>query len=238
MIKEGKKLYIDPRIKLLMLICCVLFGCFAPNLLFQLGLVAVISIVGLAMGEWKKAFRGLIGYILICIFTVWIMGVASGTIRTMFVAFLGLFHKVYACGMLAGIFISTTKVNEFMYAMGKLKLPKTIIIPMAVMIRYVPAIREDWRSIKDAMRLRDINLSFLQIICHPIMSAECIYVPLMMSSSKAADELTIAAVTRGIEAPGKRTCLLDTRLSKIDYLLCTFSIISVICEVIIKNVGI
>lgn len=238
MIYSGEKIYIDPRTKLLMLICCVLFGCFAPNLLFQLGLVVVISIVGLAQGEWKKAIKGLLGYIIICAFTVWIMGVTAGTIKTMFIAFLGLFHKVYACGMLAGIFVSTTKVNEFMYAMGKLKIPKTIIIPMTVMIRYIPAIKEDWRAIKDAMLLRDINLSFSQIICHPIMSAECIYVPLMMSSSKAADELTIAAVTRGIETPGKRTCLLDTRLTNIDYILCVFSICAVFGEVIIKNVGI
>ena len=37
----------------------------------------------------------------------------------MFIAFLGLFHKVYACGTLAGIVLTTTKVNEFLSAMNR-----------------------------------------------------------------------------------------------------------------------
>ena len=53
-------------------------------------------------------------YGLICVFTLWCMGTLSGTWRAMFVAFLGLVHKVYACGMLAGLVISTTKVGEFL----------------------------------------------------------------------------------------------------------------------------
>ena len=48
----------------------------------------------------------------------------TGTWRTMFVAFLGLVHKVYACGMLAGIVISTTKVGEFLSSMARLHVPK------------------------------------------------------------------------------------------------------------------
>ena len=35
-----------------------------------------------------------------------------------------LFHKVYACGMLAGIVLSTTKVSEFLSAMNRIHAPK------------------------------------------------------------------------------------------------------------------
>ena len=59
------------------------------------------------------------------------MDVITGTMRTMFVAFLGLVHKVYACGMLAGIVISTTKVGEFLSAMAWLRISKKLTIPIA-----------------------------------------------------------------------------------------------------------
>lgn len=85
------------------------------------------------------------------------MGVLHGTWRTMFVAFLGLVHKVYACGLLAGLVISTTKVGEFLPAMARLRISKKLTIPIAVMLRYLPTIREDWHFIKDAMRLRDVS---------------------------------------------------------------------------------
>lgn len=38
---------------------------------------------------------------------------------------LGLFHKVYACGTLAGIVLTTTKVNEFLSAMNRVRAPKS-----------------------------------------------------------------------------------------------------------------
>ena len=38
------------------------------------------------------ALRGMIAYALICVFTVWCMGVLTGTWRTMLIAFLGLVH--------------------------------------------------------------------------------------------------------------------------------------------------
>lgn len=39
------------------------------------------------------------------------------------------------------------------------------------------------------------------------MTIECIYVPLMMAASKAADELSIASITRGIENPNPALAL-------------------------------
>ena len=64
-----------------------------------------------------------------------------------------------------------------------------------------PPIQEDWRFIKDAMRMRDVSPSPKGLLTHPAMTVECIYVPLMMAASKAADELSIASITRGIENP-------------------------------------
>lgn len=129
----------------------------------------------------------------------------------MFIAFLGLFHKVYACGMLAGIVLSTTKVNEFLSAMNRAHVPKKLVIPLAVMLRYIPTTQEDWRYIKDAMRMRDVSPSVGGFLSHLGMTVECIYVPLMMTASKAADELSIASVTRGIENPNSRTCLVQIK---------------------------
>ena len=82
-------------------------------------------------GRWRYALRGILAYGLLCAFTLWCAGSLSGTWRTMFVAFLGLVHKVYACGMLAGTVIATTRVNEFLSAMARLRCPRKLTIPLA-----------------------------------------------------------------------------------------------------------
>ena len=105
------KLHLDPRTKLFLILLCVLSAAFAPNLYFQFALVTLIGLLAAFSGKWQYALRGMIAYALICVFTVWCMGMLVGTWQTMFIAFLGLVHKVYACGMLAGLVISTTKVG-------------------------------------------------------------------------------------------------------------------------------
>lgn len=126
-----KPLRLDPRTKSVLILLCVFCAMFAPDLYFQFALVALIGLLAAVSGKVLYALRGIIVYALICAFTVWCMDVITGTMRTMFVAFLGLVHKVYACGMLAGTVISTTKVGEFLSAMAWLRIPKKLTIPIA-----------------------------------------------------------------------------------------------------------
>ena len=211
-----KGLWLDPRAKLFLILMCVLCSMFAPSLSYQFALVLLIAVLGVLCGKW-------------------IMAAMTGTLRTMFVAFLGLYHKVYACGMLAGIVLSTTKVSEFLSAMNRIHAPKKFVITFAVMLRYIPTIQEDWHFVKDAMRMRDVSPSLGGFLSHPGMTVECIYVPLMMMASKAADELSIASVTRGIENPNPRTCLVQIKCGIADWMAMLIAVAFFIFELCMRG---
>lgn len=102
--------------------------------------------------------------------------------------------------------------------------PEKFVITFAVMLRYIPTVQEDWHFIKDAMRMRDVSPSLGGFLSHPGMTVECIYVPLMMMASKAADELSIASVTRGIENPNPRTCLVQIKCGIADWTAMLFAV--------------
>ncbi|MCH1983143.1 energy-coupling factor transporter transmembrane protein EcfT [Ruminococcus sp. OA3] len=209
-------LWLDPRTKAVILILCILSAALAPSITYNCGLVLLTAILALSFGRTRAALLGAAGYVLICLMTAGALKLEPGTLKTMFIAAFGLFHKVYPCGMLSGVLLSTTKASEFLSAMSRIHAPKTLTVSLAVMLRYLPAVREDWGCIKDAMRLRDVAPSLGSFLCHPAMTAECLYVPLMMSASKAADELSIAAVTRGIENPRPRSCMVRIRFGPAD----------------------
>ena len=211
-------LIFDPRTKLFILLLCVIAASIAPSLEYSLGLVLLVGITGMLCGKRRSALIGIAGYALLYALTVWAAGM-TGTLKTTLLAAFGLFHKVYPCGMAGGLLISSTKVNEFMSALNRLRVPKKVIIPLAVMLRYIPAIREDWHYIKDAMRMRDVSPTLLGFIRQPVMTVECIYVPLLTAASKTADELSIAAVTRGIENPEPRTCLVRIHFRPADFII-------------------
>jgi energy-coupling factor transporter transmembrane protein EcfT len=197
----------DPRTKLLLLLLCVICTMFAPSLRYELVLVCLIAVFSLLSGQFGHAFMGTLFYGMIYAGTLLSITKMTGTTQAIFAAFLGLVNKVYPCGFMAGLMIKTTKTGEFMAAFYKIHIPNRIVIPFAVMLRYLPVVKEDWHYIKDAMRMRDISPSIKNICLRPIMVAECLYVPLMMAASNTADELSIAAVTRGIENPNPRTSL-------------------------------
>lgn len=189
-------LWLDPRTKILLLLLCIFSAMMAPSLLYELGLVVLIGLLGVCFGKWKYAWKGVLFYALIVLLTIWIMDTMTGTWRTMFIAFLGLFHKVYPCGMLSGIVISTTKVSEFLSAMNRIHAPQKLVTPWPSCCVISLPFREDWRFIKDDAEA-DVSPSLNGFLTHPGRTVECIYVPLMMAASKAADELSIASITRG-----------------------------------------
>lgn len=201
--------WLDPRTKGVLLILCILSAALSPSIAYNWGLVFFAALLAVCFGKYRFALMGAGSYLLICFLTQAALGMELGTLQTMLIAAFGLFHKVYPCGMLSGVLLSTTKVGEFLCAMEKIHAPRTLTVAFAVMLRYIPTIREDWHAICDAMRLRDISPSLPALFVHPARTVECIYVPLMMAASRAADELSIAAVTRGIENPKDRTCLIQ-----------------------------
>ena len=116
-------------------------------------------------------------------------------------AFLGLVHKLYPCGMMSGIVISTTHVSEFMTATNRIHAPRTMVILLAVMLRYIPVIIEDFGYIRDAMKMRDIAPSFKGLFFHPVRTVECSYVPMMMTASHAADDRASAQTHTTLKIP-------------------------------------
>lgn len=124
-------------------------------------------------------------------------------------------RKVIPAGTLGAALIQTVRVSEIMASFSKLLVPGTIIIPLTVLLRYFPSIGEDRRAIKKAMAMRGLRGGFF---IHPVRTIECFYVPMMMSASRRADELSCAAITRGIENPKKRTTLAEVRFRTADYI--------------------
>ena len=59
--------------------------------------------------------------------------------------------------MFAYYLFATTKVSEFVAAMERVRLPQRVIIPFAVVFRFFPTVLEEYRSIRDAMRLRGVG---------------------------------------------------------------------------------
>ena len=187
-------IHIDPRTKLGLLISVVVFSAFSNSAWMECAAIAVIMITGILLGRVGRTIGSAVAFYLLWIFARYGLPYMGGVLQASLAAWFILMFKCYPCCMLAGVIIGTTHISEFMAAMSRMKIPKTIVIPLAIMCRYFPVVKEDWGYITP--------LSFIR---NPSGVIDALYVPMLISASKTADELSVAAVTRGIENPKPRT---------------------------------
>ena len=123
----------------------------------------------------------------------------------------------FAFGLIVGtLIIQKTSVKELMVALRECHIPQGLIIPLSVTIRYFPALKEEAGYIRDAMKLRDI---------HGIQKIEYLLVPVMISATTTAEELSAAAVTRGVENPAHKTSMVEMKFGVQDFLCLAFGVV-------------
>ena len=214
-------LVIDTRIKLLLfiLINFMVFGLKD----FILGSVCFffICILSCLMGQKKIVLKYLIFYVVIaaiqqlCDF----LPQAIETILSIFTLFIRVMIPVV-------LFIATTKVSELIAAMYSLKIPRSITITFAMVLRFFPTFSEEIHNIYDAMKLRGIALSWKNVFTRPMLILEAITIPIVMRSASIAEELSASAVTRGIDNPAQRTSFIQLKVHAKDWMVLCFFLVA------------
>lgn len=103
--------------------------------------------------------------------------------------------------------------------MRRMHVPEAVVIPCVVVIRFFPTIAEDYRQICNAMALRGIASGGWGIVRHPAQSLEYILIPLLMNATNVAQDLSVAALTKGLGREGEHTSHTKIRMTVIDWLV-------------------
>lgn len=202
---KKRGLLLDPRTKLFMLIT-------VTSLMLSTGNSGVMNIVKpvlsvipfvllLSEHRWKTGAKYLLLYAACFAVERIALHLLSGIVSFLLLAVCSIMTR-FAPGFMMGAFlISSTSVSDFIAAMKRMHITEKIVIPLSVIFRFFPTIGEENAAINDAMRMRGIRFGGK----HPGKMLEYRLIPLMISVVKIGDELSAAALTRGLGAPVKRT---------------------------------
>lgn len=124
---------------------------------------------------------------------------------------------------LAAYCVVSTQVSELVAALERLRIPQQIVIPLSVVLRFFPTIVEEYGSIGDAMRMRGIGVGGRTR--NPITLMEYRFVPLLMSLVRIGDELSAAALTRGLGGPNRRSVVCRIGFGPADALVLVLAIV-------------
>jgi len=210
---KHRGLYLDPRTKVLvMLVLATLIFFVHKNLILNSILVFIPIFLLISDKRYRPAF--IYGVLFVIAIFVKIYGgkfefpYLISMILGLIVELIFRFFPVFMFGY---YIIKSTKPNEFISAMNLWHVPEAFIIPVSVVFRFVPTLAEENKSISNAMRMREIRFGTKKFLKNPSMILEYRLVPLMMSVAKIGEELSAAALSRGLGGLKKRTCMVELR---------------------------
>lgn len=210
---KHRGLYLDPRTKVLvMLVLATLIFFVHKNLILNSILVFIPIFLLISDKRYRPAF--IYGGLFVIAIFVKIYGgkfefpYLISMILGLIVELIFRFFPVFMFGY---YIIKSTKPNEFISAMNLWHVPEAFIIPVSVVFRFVPTLAEENKSISNAMRMREIRFGTKKFLKNPSMILEYRLVPLMMSVAKIGEELSAAALSRGLGGLKKRTCIVELR---------------------------
>lgn len=218
-------LHLDPRSKLYLLILSNLLLFFHVSIKYECMIMVLFLALFFLSGKIKIGIKFSVIYFIFLFMDLYGVECMQKNIFLSFIAMIAVgFRMMVPCITIGTYTFITTSTSEMVCALRKLHVSEKIIIPFVVMIRYFPTVKEDFEYIKSSLSLRGIGESKKELLLHPFETLEYILVPVLMNSSFVASDLTIAALTKGLSIEGKHTCLLELKVTIMDYIypiLCT-----------------
>lgn len=221
---EKRVLQLDPRGKIFLLVLVNVIAFTYEEPWIELLTILSLAFLQILCGCSKTAVKWLILFgvlVMVQYFLLPVMPKFLAVIMTIFTVFL---RKIFPCFMMGALIIKTSPVGHFIAALRTWKVPQNVIIPLAVTLRYFPAIGEEHKHIRDAMKLKEVHGLGKRI--------ECSMIPLLVSAIQTSDELSAAAITRGIDNPCEKTSIIELKLHVQDYLCLLFAAVVAVYSVV------
>ena len=229
---------IDVRTKVAMLVVLIATGAIVKDYVLGSVLFAVVVLLSFAIGRGRMAASFSFAYLfLMGIFWVTTMlpPNAAGALGSFALAC----RTCMPICLFAAVFATTSKIGDLTAALYGMRLPKTVVVPLVIAVRFFPTLKEESSAVADAMRVRGLALSLKNLVSKPALMFESAVVPVMLRCAKIADELAAAAVARGIDRPGRKTSYNAPRFGRVDFLSLAFLVICCSLLVAVKvNQGI
>lgn len=199
----------DPRIGLCLLLLANIIAFRQKVFQVEFGWICILLVIMICYRCYAMAIKWLLVFGGVLCLQSYVLPNAPQLVATSFSIFAHYTRQMLPCLMVGSLMIKRTPLRYLIVGLRTLRVPQKLIIALSVTLRYFPAIWEEMGYVRDAMRLREVRGG---------KKVECLIVPLMVSATNTAEELSAAAVTRGIENPVPKTSVLRLRMTPLDWL--------------------
>lgn len=169
-------------------------------------MMAIAALCAWGIGEWMPQLGG----------------VRAGSLIVPFLRGLSMMNTVVALAL-------TTRVEDLLSTLERMRLPFCVFLPTAVMLRFIPTFTSDIRQVWETLRIKGWPLGPVMFTCHPVLTARLILAPMLFRALKSAETLGVAAELKGMGSR-ERTVLQQARtMSSLDARVFSILILTLFC---------
>ena len=198
--------HLDPRTKLLLMAVVATAEFLYSHTAFMIAVAAIPFVLLLTCRQYKTAI------IFAVLFSLGLVVQAIQNtlhfpmiVNMLVVLLVGLVLRLFPAFVMGAYIIRSTTASECITALGRMHISRKITIPLSVLFRFIPTMQEESASIKDAMRMREVQFGTKKFWQNPTALIEYRFIPLMISVVKIGEDLSAAALTRGLDNPAPHT---------------------------------
>ncbi len=227
---ENKKYIPDIRVNLFLAVAGSIAVLTYKNEITFIAAFAVSIVFILVQREYKKAFTFVLIFLLLFLFSHLTAGITKLQTLWLFAAVTR--HLLIPLSFVSGI--SDRPPGMLLEVFHRLHLPKGFGISVIVLLRFLPTIKYELKAIRGALKFRGIGISLLNTVFHLPKNFYLTLIPLLIRTVRISDEITAAALTRGIEVNNAIVSFSEVRWTKKDSVALVMLLAGCICLKIIE----
>ena len=217
-------LKLDIRVKILVLILAniLMFKMMTLNLHL---VIAVLFTLYLGVNSnFRRMMNLFLIYMFFTVYEMYFSHTVTLKVIDSFLLLTSLMYKTLYFPLCAGIaLVSSSK--ELICFLRQIRLPKKVIIVLAVLFRFFPVLLTDYKLIRNSLKIKGIGVNRGYYLLHPIKFFEYVSVPYVIISTNIANELSVSCLCRGLDNENEPTSFVELKFKIQDYI---FSILVII----------
>lgn len=123
------------------------------------------------------------------------------------------------------ICLAKEPTGSLLASLQAMRLPKAVGIGLAVLLRFFPTIGGEYRAIRASQRFRGIGVGVVHTLTHLPSTVEYILIPVILRTTKVAEELSASMTVRGVRFLGETISYRPVRFTGKDAALCAMAVL-------------
>ncbi|MCR5430949.1 MAG: energy-coupling factor transporter transmembrane protein EcfT [Lachnospiraceae bacterium] len=226
-----RRFHLDPRIKVLILVLIATVEMFSLNIWVMTAIGLIPVFLYLTDHRVSGAIKYSIVFGLSVLAHIFRADIQLNMVLNMVIVLLGGFVlKLFPAFATGEYILKSTSVSEMMSAFSAIGLNRKMLIPLSVMFRFFPTIRREHAAIHDAAMMRGVSIGRKRFWKNPGQAFEYRIIPLMITVANIGNDLSAAALSRGLDNPARHTTYTDVKIGITDVvtLICIIAVVTAV----------